>query len=74
MIGYMREQPFVARDPVLVIGHSAGGWASLALAGTKPELVRAVVVFAAGRGGRSKNQANADWRPPASSAARRGRR
>jgi pimeloyl-ACP methyl ester carboxylesterase len=63
VIAYMREQPFVAREPVLLIGHSAGGWASLALAGMKPELVRAVVVFAAGRGGRSNNQPNSNCAP-----------
>lgn len=63
VIAYMREQPFVAREPVLLVGHSAGGWASLALAGMRPELVRAVVVFAAGRGGRSNDQPNVNCAP-----------
>ena len=63
VIGYMREQPIVAGGPVLLIGHSAGGWASLALAGKRPDLARAVVVFAAGRGGRSDNKPNSNCAP-----------
>ncbi len=63
VIEFMRGQPFVSRGPVLLVGHSAGGWASLALASTKPDTVRAVVVFAAGRGGRSNDQPNTNCAP-----------
>ena len=47
----MRKQPFIRRDGVVVIGHSAGGWGALYLAGRKPDGVSTIIVFAAGRGG-----------------------
>ena len=48
---FMRSQRFIRRDGAVVIGHSAGGWGALALAGEDPKAVAAIVVFAAGRGG-----------------------
>jgi pimeloyl-ACP methyl ester carboxylesterase len=63
VIEFMRTQSFVNKDPVILIGHSAGGWASLALAGQRPELVRSVIVFAAGRGGRSNDKPHANCAP-----------
>ncbi|MGJ4890331.1 alpha/beta hydrolase family protein [Bradyrhizobium sp. HKCCYLRH3099] len=50
-LAFMREQPFVARGGALVVGHSAGGWGALALAGQPRRLVAKIVVFAPGRGG-----------------------
>jgi dienelactone hydrolase len=47
----LRSRSFIRKDGVVVIGHSAGGWGALYLAGRKPEGVSTVVVFAPGRGG-----------------------
>jgi dienelactone hydrolase len=46
----MRRQGFIRKDGVVVIGHSAGGWGALYLAGRKPDSVSTIIVFAAGRG------------------------
>ncbi len=48
---YLRQQSFIRRDGTVIIGHSAGGWGALALAGADPADVSAIIVFAAGRGG-----------------------
>ena len=50
-VSYMAQQPFVDPARIVVVGVSTGGWASLALAGARPDLVAAVVNFAGGRGG-----------------------
>jgi dienelactone hydrolase len=47
----MRKQGFIRKDGVVVIGHSAGGWGALYLAGRKPDSVTTIIVFAPGRGG-----------------------
>jgi dienelactone hydrolase len=52
-IDYMRSQPFVAVDRTVVVGQSAGGWGSLALASTNPPGLAGIVNFAGGRGGQS---------------------
>jgi pimeloyl-ACP methyl ester carboxylesterase len=48
---------------VVLVGHSAGAWGSLALAAVHPELVRAVINFAGGRGGHSYGVANRNCAP-----------
>lgn len=53
---FMRRQPFIKPDGVVIVGHSAGGWGALALAGRSD--VAAIVVFAAGRGGRANDFPN----------------
>jgi dienelactone hydrolase len=50
-VDFMTHQPFVDPTRILVVGVSTGGWASLALAAKRPDLVSAVVNFAGGRGG-----------------------
>lgn len=55
-INFMRKQPFIKPDGVVVVGHSAGGWGALALAGQAD--VSAIIVFAAGRGGRANDLQN----------------
>jgi pimeloyl-ACP methyl ester carboxylesterase len=50
-VDYMTKQEFVDAERIVVVGISTGGWASLALAAQRPELARAVVNFAGGRGG-----------------------
>ena len=52
-IDALARAPFVRRDGMVVIGHSAGGWGALALAARAPGGVTAIVNFAGGRGGRS---------------------
>lgn len=52
---FMRRQPFIKPDGVVIVGHSAGGWGALALAGKSPRDVSAIIVFAAGRGGRAND-------------------
>jgi dienelactone hydrolase len=47
----MRKQTFVRKDGAVVIGHSAGGWGALDLAGRKLDGVSTIIIFAAGRGG-----------------------
>ena len=55
---YMREQAFVRPSGTIVLGHSAGGWGALALAGQNPDGVAAVIAFSPGRGGRANDRPN----------------
>jgi dienelactone hydrolase len=50
-IGFFRARSEVARDRILLIGWSAGGWGSLAADSQNPPGVFAVLNFAGGRGG-----------------------
>jgi dienelactone hydrolase len=50
-IRFMREQPFIDNQHIVVAGTSTGGWASLAVAGRSIPGVRLAVNFAGGRGG-----------------------
>ena len=51
----LRRQAFVLNDGAVVIGHSAGGWGALAVAGRELSGVASIIVFAAGRGGHADN-------------------
>lgn len=64
-IDYMTAQPFIRKDGVIVVGQSAGGWGSLALAATNPANVRAVIAFSPGRGGRANGNPNLNCAPDA---------
>jgi dienelactone hydrolase len=55
---FLREQPFIRRDGALVIGHSAGAWGALALAGSHPKGVAMIIAFAPGRGGHADDFPN----------------
>jgi dienelactone hydrolase len=55
---FLRGQPFIRPDGAVVIGHSAGGWGALALAGDDPKEVAAIIAFAPGRGGHADDAAN----------------
>ena len=57
-IGFLRRQPFIRSDGVIVIGHSAGGWGALALAKENPKDVAAIITFAPGRGGHANDFPN----------------
>ncbi len=50
-VAYAPSLPGVRKDDVVVIGNSAGAWGGLALTARNPPGVKAVVAFAAGRGG-----------------------
>jgi dienelactone hydrolase len=53
----------IAPDNVIVIGQSAGGWGSIALSSVAPPSLKAVVTFAAGRGGRVDGKPNNNCAP-----------
>jgi dienelactone hydrolase len=55
---YLRAQPFVRRDGVVMLGHSAGGWGALALAKEDPKIISAIIAFAPGRGGHANDFPN----------------
>jgi dienelactone hydrolase len=57
-VDFMARQPFVDPTRVLVVGVSTGGWASLALASQRPDLMAAVVNIAGGRGGHAFGRKN----------------
>ena len=58
VIEYMSVQPFIKRDEVVVVGQSGGGWGAIALASQNPPSVRAIIGFAAGRGGHFNGKPN----------------
>ena len=53
-IDHMRGQAYVAPDRTIVIGQSAGGWATVALSSLNPPAVPGMINFAGGRGGHQK--------------------
>src|SRR3954468_10331910 len=56
--GFLRKQSFIRPDGMVVVGHSAGAWGALALAGENPKDVAAIIAFAPGRGGRANDLPN----------------
>ena len=65
----MRKQPFVRRDGTVIVGHSAGAWGALALAGESPKEISAIIAFAPGRGGHANDRPNQVCAPQALMAA-----
>jgi dienelactone hydrolase len=63
VIEYMSVQPFIKRDEVVVVGQSGGGWGAIALASQNPPTVRAIIGFAAGRGGHFNGKPNNNCAP-----------
>jgi len=57
-MGFVRKQSFIRPEGVIVIGHSAGAWGTLALAGEDPKDVAAIIAFAPGRGGHANDFPN----------------
>jgi Dipeptidyl aminopeptidases/acylaminoacyl-peptidases len=57
-LGYLREQPFARQDGTVIVGHSAGAWGALALAGENPKGVSVIIAFAPGRGGHANDLPN----------------
>src|SRR6516162_7657363 len=62
-IKYLSNRTDVITDNVIVVGQSAGGWGSIALASENPPMIKAVIVFAAGRGGRIDGKPNNNCNP-----------
>jgi dienelactone hydrolase len=63
VIEYLSAEPFIKRDEVVVVGQSGGGWGAIALASQNPTSVRAIIGFAAGRGGRFNGKPNNNCAP-----------
>jgi dienelactone hydrolase len=63
IIDYMSFQPFIKRDGIVVVGQSGGGWGAVALASQNPTSVRAIIGFAAGRGGHFNGKPNNNCAP-----------
>ena len=59
---YGRRKRILPKD-VIVVGQSAGGWASIALSSLNPPQVKAIITFAAGRGGRVDGKPNNNCAP-----------
>ena len=57
-VAFVRKQDFVRQDGMVVIGHSAGAWGALALAGESPQDMAAIIAFAPGRGGHANDLPN----------------
>ena len=76
-LDYVRGQPFIRKDGAVIVGHSAGGWGALALAGEDPKAIAAIVAFAPGRGGHANDFENRICAPhtllTAASRVRQGR-
>lgn len=68
-IAWAVAQPWARRDGVVVVGQSAGGWGTIALAAIAPPEVAALVNVAGGRGGRLGPEPGASCHPPALLAA-----
>ena len=80
IIDYLAAEKRIIPKDVIVVGQSAGGWASIALSSLNPPTIKAIIVFAGGRGGRVDgkpyNNCAPDnwWKRPVSSAAQRASR
>jgi dienelactone hydrolase len=63
IIDYMTAQQIAKPDSAIVIGQSAGGWAAIALSSQNLPSVKAIITFAAGRGGRVGGKPNNNCAP-----------
>lgn len=63
VIDYLAHVKLAAPNKIVVVGQSAGGWGTIALSSQNPPAVRAMIVFAAGRGGRVNGKPNNNCAP-----------
>jgi dienelactone hydrolase len=63
IIEYMEKLKRIVPNNVIVIGQSAGGWGSIALSSVNPPQVKAIITFAAGRGGHVDGKPNNNCAP-----------
>ena len=62
-IAHAGRLPGIRAEAVVVVGQSAGGWGSLALAASNPPQVAAIINMAGGRGGWAQGVPNTNCRP-----------
>jgi dienelactone hydrolase len=62
-IRYLTDKKAVLPDNIIIVGQSAGGWGSIALAGQNPPNIKGIIVFAAGRGGHVDGKPNNNCNP-----------
>jgi dienelactone hydrolase len=63
IIDHMIGQKYAVPDSTIVIGQSAGGWGAIALSSQNLPSVKAIITFAAGRGGRVGGKPNNNCAP-----------
>ncbi|MGJ4942341.1 alpha/beta hydrolase family protein [Bradyrhizobium sp. HKCCYLS1011] len=63
IIEYMAKEGLALADDAIVVGQSAGGWGAIALSSVNPPSVKAIITFAAGRGGRVGGKPNNNCAP-----------
>lgn len=63
IIDYFAAEKRIVPKGVIIVGQSAGGWASIALSSLNPPQVKAIIIFAAGRGGRVGGRPNNNCAP-----------
>ena len=63
VIENMQKKKQIIPGKAIVVGQSGGGWGAIALASRNPTSVRAIVTFAAGRGGRVDGKPNNNCAP-----------
>jgi dienelactone hydrolase len=63
IIDYMTEHRYAVPDNAIVVGQSAGGWGAIALSSQNLPSVKAIIAFAAGRGGRVGGKPNNNCNP-----------
>lgn len=63
IIDYMVAEKRVLSEEIIVVGQSAGGWAAIALSSLNPPPIKAIITFAAGRGGRVDGKPNNNCAP-----------
>jgi dienelactone hydrolase len=63
IIDFLASENRTLPNDVLVVGQSAGGWAAIALSSLNPPPIKAIITFAAGRGGRVDGKPNNNCAP-----------
>jgi dienelactone hydrolase len=63
IIDYMTNERLAVANSAIVIGQSAGGWGAIALSSQNLPTVKALIVFAGGRGGRVDGKPNNNCAP-----------
>ncbi|MBR0827566.1 dienelactone hydrolase family protein [Bradyrhizobium manausense] len=63
VIDFLAAEKRIVPNDVIVVGQSAGGWAAIALSSLNPPPVKAIIIFAAGRGGRVGGKPNNNCAP-----------
>jgi dienelactone hydrolase len=63
IIEFMQKEGLARPGKVVVVGQSGGGWGAIALSSLNPSSVRAIITFAAGRGGRVDGKPNNNCAP-----------